>query len=461
MTWQRAKNLSTALLLILSCGGCALHRVSLESFHHTLARGEYRAAQNIADGHIGRREPPKVLLWELQAGAVDRLLRNYSSSNRHLDQAEDGFRFYDQQVLAGKSAQYAPGIFFNDSALPYTGTSFDRTMVNTYKAINYAILGDAASARVEFNRALQRQNEAKTLFAARAEQLRTRLAIEQETFSMDNRTADEALGDPELNRIIRERYKNLNEFKVYADFVNPFATYMAGLFFWLEGDTAKAVDLLKEAYAMSGGNSTAASDFARAARGETPAGELWVVFENGLAPRRGEMRIDLPLLQGRDGIQYIGAAFPILAMGEAAYSYLSISATGGGTVRTEPLADMDAVVIAEFRQDLPAVTLREITRVLLKAAVQYQMQKNYGIVGGVTVGVYQAATTAVDIRSWTALPKNFQLAHLPLPSDRALTLTPAGGADIAIKIPTGCKNVILYVRAVSPGLDPVYDFILF
>lgn len=438
-----------------------MHKVSLESFHHTLTRGEYWAAQSIAEGHIGRRASPKILLWELQAGATDRLLRRYESSNRHLDQAEDGFRFYDQQILAGKSAQYAPGMLFNDSALTYTGTSFDRTMVNTYKAINYAILGDPANARVEFNRALQRQNDAKTLFSARAEQLKARLALEQETFGTDDRTADAALKDPELNRIINERYKNLDEFKVYADFVNPFATYMAGLFFWLEGDTAKAVDLLKEAYAMSGGNTTAASDFARAARGERPAGELWVVFENGLAPRREEMRIDLPLLQGRDGIQYIGAAFPVLAMGEEAYPYLSISAAGSGAVRTEPLADMDAVVAAEFKKDLPVVILREITRVALKTAFQYQMQKNYGIVGGIAGGVYQAATTAVDTRSWTALPKNFQLAHLPFPADRTLTLTPAGGAAIIINIPTDCKNVILYVRAVAPGLDSVYDFIVF
>jgi len=453
--------LHTILLLAVACAGCAAAKTSLPAFHYTLSRGAYQAAKNLADGEIGPRNTHQDLLWNLQAGALERLLRNYTSSNAYFDWAEDAFRYFDLQSAAGKSVQGSKGILFNDSALPYTGKMYDRVMVNTYKALNYAILGDTQSARVEFNRVLQRQNDAKTLFAAQAEELKKRLSAARETPGPSGETVQATLNNPELERVLNERYKNLNEFKLFTDFINPFATYIAGLYFWLEGDTPKAVDILKEAYAIGRDNPIMASDFARASRGEAPSGELWVVFENGLAPRREEMRVDIPVLLRGEGVNYIGTAFPNLVPGEQAYSTLSVSDSSGAAVDTQPLASMENVIASEFNKELPGIRAREITRVALKTYFQYRMQKNYGIVAGVASGLYQAATTAVDIRSWTALPRDFQLAHTPIPPDRLVTITPAGGAGMTINIPTGCRNVIVYVRVVAPGLDPVYDLIKF
>lgn len=42
-------------------------------------------------------------------------------------------------------------------------------MLNTYKALNYLQLGEPTKARVEFNRVLQRQEEAVELNKARVE----------------------------------------------------------------------------------------------------------------------------------------------------------------------------------------------------------------------------------------------------------------------------------------------------
>jgi hypothetical protein len=423
-------------------------------------QGAYQAAQNIAQGEIGPRNTPKDLLWNLQAGALARLLKQYAASNAYFDRAEDGFRYYDQQDIAGKTAQESRGIFFNDSARPYTGKVHDRVMVNTYKALNYMALGNAKNARVEFNRAIFRQNQAKAFFSEQVQEIRIRPAKEEFSSGPESETVEATLENPELEDMINERYQNLNDFKAYADFINPFTPYIAGLFFWLEGDTAKAAGLLKEAHALNSANAIVAADFARAADGKIPDRELWVIFENGLAPCLEETRFDVPLISEDLPITYIGIALPKLEPGEEAYPSLTLSA-GGATAQTELLADMETGILAEFRKELPSVITREVTRSVLKTYIQYQMGYNYGFFAGVAGGLYQAVTTAVDTRSWTALPYQFQLAHLPIPADGRLTVSVPEGEPIGINIPSGSKNVILYVRIVYPGVEPVIDLIHF
>jgi hypothetical protein len=434
----------------------------LPVFNESLAKGDYKEAQKIAEQQIGRENSPHDLLWNLQSGSMARHLKDYPLSNTFFDRAEEDFRHYDLRISAAGFTETSAAFLLNDSAAPYKGKIHDRIMVNTYKALNYAVLGDFKNARVEFNRALQRQNDAKTTFAAQAAALQDRLAREKEKQGPGASAVDSTLNNPELDQILKDRYKNLDKFKVYADFVNPFTTYMAGLFFWLEGsDIPKAVDVLKEAYGMNDRQTVLASDFARAARGDRPHNELWVIFENGLCPSREEMRVDLPVFIYTDIIQYIGTAFPAITAGKDAYPSLSISAQGVTPVKTELLAAMDSVIAAEFKKDLPGIILREVTRVALKTFLQYKMRKEYGTLGAVLSGVYHAVSTAADTRMWTALPNNFQAAHLKIPESRTVIVSLSPGRDITINLPPGENNMILYARVVAPDVPPVYDFIQF
>jgi hypothetical protein len=117
-------------------------------------------------------------------------------------------------------------------------------------------------ARVEFNRALDRQRRAKEKFNEEIRKLQAELEKDQEndlekdqenglendqeknSFSKSN------VENPETQELLAQKYPNLYNFEAYPDFVNPFATYLAGVFFNLVRDHAKAVDLLKESYGM-------------------------------------------------------------------------------------------------------------------------------------------------------------------------------------------------------------------
>ncbi|MCA9402462.1 MAG: hypothetical protein KC897_01660, partial [Candidatus Omnitrophica bacterium] len=160
------------ILLLSTAAGCATVRVPLQTFDAALAAGDTERAREIAGTNAGANPSPRELLWVLQTGAMDRILQRYEASNSAFDRAEQAFAHYDQQLWAGRSVQTTGGLLINDTALPYTGRSYDRIMVNTYKALNFAVLGDRANARVEFNRALQRQSDAKQIFARQTEELR-------------------------------------------------------------------------------------------------------------------------------------------------------------------------------------------------------------------------------------------------------------------------------------------------
>lgn len=449
------------LLLLLTLTGCTSAGQSLPAFNHSFAQGTYQSAKEIADQKINENYNPQHLLWNLQAGSLDRILKNYNASNTYFDRAENYFNYYDQQITARKVAQTYTGLLFNDSALPYIGKNHDRIMVNTYKALNFATIGDMQNARIEFNRALKRQNDAKTIFHAQAQDLKNQLAAEKANLGSERKAIETTLDNPQLDHIINSKYKNLQEAQIFSDYINPFTTYIAGLFFWLEGDNAKAVDILKEAYAMSDQHPVIANDFFRASRGEKPANKIWIIYENGLAPQREAIRIDVPIVLDHNELLYIATAFPNLTSGQNASLSLQISTSDGDNVTTQTLTGMDSMIIAEFKKELPGIITREVARTALKTYFQYEMRQKYGELAGIASGIYQAITTGVDIRSWSTLPKNFQLAQVAMPRERKIILTPSGDKSMDIIIPSDCNNVILYIRIVAHSVEPIVDFIKF
>lgn len=442
-------------------GGCASARVSQQEFNFTLTRGHYEEARQIAVQMTSERGSPRDLLWTLQRASLERLLGHHRQSNAFFDEAENSFAYFDQQLALGRSTQAVGGFLVNDAALPYTGKNYDRIMVNTYKALNFAVLGDADNARIEFNRALQRQNDAKTYFAKQAENLRRVLAAEKDRYAFGREAVDYSTDNARVEQVLRAKYSNLKSFAVYADFVNPFTTYVAGLYFWLQGDGDKAVDILKEAYSMSGRHPTVASDFNRASRGERPDNEAWIIFENGMAPEKEEIRMDLPILIESAPVFYVGAAFPSLLPAREAYTHLDITTDRGATVSTRVLGDMDGMIGADFQKELRVIIPRELARAALKTYFQYEMRRRYGTAAGVFSAIYQAATAGADVRMWSALPANFQLARIDIPADRSIIVQPPGGSLLIINLPAECRNVIIYIRFVTAGVKPVVDVIKF
>jgi hypothetical protein len=272
------------------------------------------------------------------------------------------------------------------------------------------------------------------------------------------------MNDPQTASRLSAGYPNLDKFQPYPDFVNPFTTYLAAIFFDLSGDYEKANYLFKESSGMVPENDYIAKDLVltdELISGKTKLeNNVWVIFENGLGPVKEEFRIDVPLIFVSSRVYYAGIALPRLVPRYPAYPCLMIL-TDTGDYPTKQVADMERVIQTEFKKDFRGILARAITSAAIKAVAQAAMQRQKnGSFAAALLAIYSFATTAADVRIWSALPKDFQIARCPIPDDRKLTINPPGGAPFEIDIPT-CTNAIVYVKIIAAGSNPVYEVITF
>lgn len=452
---------SLVFFLILSLfAGCNAPKSHLQTFNRHFTNSRMEKSLEFAQSKIGKRKNPagEDLLWTLQAATVERLRQNYRQSTEYFDKSEEMLNYFDYQ---NKTVDSAASIAVNENIVPYLGEEYDGIMVNTYKALNFMALGENDLARVEFNRALDRQRRAKETFAEEIAKTREQLEKRQ---GKEGSLAKKSAENPEVQKLIAQRYPGLNAFEAYPDFVNPFTTYMAGVFFNLIGDPTKAVTFLKESAGMVKENEYIAEDLALTEKildGQAVLKDtVWVVFENGLGPVKEEFRIDLPLFVATDEVKYVGIALPQLQFRQQACLNLSIKA-GGQTYTTQMVANMDRVIQTEFKKDFQGILTRAIISATAKAVAQYATQKNEDSsaqLASILVAAYSYATTAADVRIWTTLPKNFQAARFTIPKDRHITITPAGFEPFEVEIPA-CKNALVYIRITYRQAKPVCDVI--
>ncbi|MBN2020619.1 MAG: hypothetical protein JW749_10400 [Sedimentisphaerales bacterium] len=455
---------AAVVYILLACSfltGCNPAKSDLAVFNARFEAADYNCAAQFAQKKIKNRQTPSGcdLLWTLQLAASERAQLNHSQSIACLDKAEEMLKYYDEK--ASGIVDTAGSTIVNDNVVPYYGEEYDGVMVNTYKALDFMAQNNLELARVELNRALDRQTRAKEHFNAEIRKLENQLAKQKEK---NNNDVNAMVDDPNVAGKIAAYYPNLDQFQSYPDFVNPFTTYLAGLFFTLVGDYQKAGYLLKESYGMVPENDYIAKDLVLTDDVISGKAKLenfvWVIFENGLGPVREEVRIDLPLMLAAGNIYYTGVALPRLQSRSIAYLSLAIHADGG-EYQTKQIADMERVIQTEFNKDFRGILARAIASAVVKAAAQYAVKDNdqYGLATAF-LAVYTAATTAADVRIWSALPKDFQVARCAIPPDRKLQIAPAGGASFEINIPP-CKNAIVYIKITNAGAMPVYEILTF
>ena len=449
-------------IFIVGCNAPKSHLMKFDSSFKTdyLELFNLEKSTQFAQSKISNSKNPKGedLLWSMQLGCLDRIKQNHQQSNDSFDKSEEMLKFFDYQ---NKAVDSAAAIALSDNVVPYLGEEYDGIMVNTYKALNFMTLGENELARVEFNRALDRQRRAKENFAQEIAKLKDEIEKAQEK---EKSHVKENIENPKIKELIADRYPGLYEFKAYPDFVNPFTTYIAGVYFNLVGDHPKAATFLKESYGMVTDNEYIAQDLAVTEQILDGQGELkntvWVIFENGMGPVKEEFRIDIPLFVATNKVKYVGIALPKLKFREQAYPYLSITAAGHN-YKTQLVADMDRVVQTEFNKDFTGILTRAIISATAKAIAQYVLEEggsSSASIASIFVAAYSFATTAADVRIWTTLPKDFQVARLPMPPDRLVTIGPQGGKPFQVEIPT-CKNALVYVRIPFSQARPVYDLV--
>ena len=101
---------------------------------------------------------------------------------------------------------------------------------------------------------------------------------------------------------------------------------------------------------------------------------------------------------------------------------------------------------------------KTIAATVIKAVAAYAAneaaRQSGGDLGGLLMqigtAVYQIAVNIADERTWTTLPKEFQVARIPTPADRKIDLTTPNGMKTSVTVSDGTVNVV-YVKSINTG----------
>ena len=464
---SRPSSVIAAAALLWGCAGFSDIQET-RTFLERYAVGEYDAASAVVGGATGLDYPEGQLLSSLHTAMALRAAGRFEASQVAFDRAESQL-LWKSDSIASVEDLLAAGLTLvgNDLMVSYRGTIYEGVLVNTYKATNALMIGDTARARVELNRAHQRQANAVDQLGAKVRALRAGQEEDEDEYRENiDRSLDAAM---ETDGAVARRLKAVESLGEYRDLRNPFTDWLHGVFRLATGEANRASDLLRNAAAVDGArNRHVVADLAvaeRAASGAAAAGDrVWVVHEDGTGPYLDQFRFDLPVFLSEERFIIVSMALPELHPGRTAAGPLRISA-GGEDYRTETLLNVDRYAATEFRAGYDGVVAKAVAGTVVRTILQVAIQEEtrdagtLGSIVGFVTPIASAVATQADIRSWRALPQSIGIASLPRPSDGKIRVS-AGSHTVDVPLPSG-RFVLVQVKTIVRGAPPTVHAVAF
>ncbi|EAI1742147.1 hypothetical protein EIF73_05890 [Campylobacter jejuni] len=370
-----------------------------------------------------------VIYTGLNAGLIARNCGDFNKSNVFFDAAEESYKYdVDLENVGSKAAKFVGTTLLNDTIVDYDGSLYERIMVNIYKALNYMEEDDYENARVEFNRALMRQDKAK-----------------------EDKNYDKNMN--ENSKVIEAQYDNLfKEFDTTKNFINPYATYLASIFFFMDKDYRKATDLFREVAIIYPKNKTIKKEakifkeYATKIKVKKAKKYVFVVYENGFGVVKDEFALTLPFIVDKKIIS-TNIALQTLKKREASFANLNINGQN-----TNDFVDLDNIVATEFKINMPAMIAKALAQTIIKTTLNVAVANNDSTGGWLSLAtaVATAATNKADVRSWRGLPKSIAMATIE--NDGNLEIKDPQGNILFQKSLDKNKNALVIVRSFAPYL---------
>ena len=465
---MRYAGLAWLALLMSGCAGVADIQ-GARDFMHFYSHGDYLGAAETRGGAGALTKQDQNLLTSLQVGTAFRAAGWFETSQAAFDRAEsellwksDEIASVDDLVAAGFT------LVATDLARPYQGTIYDGVLVNTFKALNALHLGDTARARVELNRAEQRQTNAVEQLASKVRALGADSNEDAEYREAQEQQIDGALAEAmKPDSPVGQRLTAVEALGEYRDLRNPFTDWVHGVFRLATGDLNRASNLFRDAAVLEGRrNQFVLSDLlvtenAVGAAGGVP-GRVWIIHEDGIGPYLDEFRFDFPVVT-TDNVILASIALPEFVLGTPALNSLVVTADGQD-YRTEPLLNVDRYAATEFRAGYNAVVGKAIASTIIRTVLQGVIQSEARDQGGfaslfLDIGsrIAAEALTQADTRIWHSLPKSIDVASIPRPSDDRLVMKTPDGLTIYDDVLPAGQFVLISVKSVrTDGFPAVH-----
>lgn len=442
-----------ATLLAVNALFCACANHSTDNFFYEEAlRNAYCDNSFFEDKRAKVDKNDDTIYTGLNVGALARHCDELKLSNYFFDKAEEAYKYdVDLQGLGKKGAKALSSTLINEGVNDYEGTLYERIMVNVYKGLNFMSLKDFANARVEFNRALMRQDKAKEYFAKQIESNRKEFDEAKQDANYEQNMGNNY-------NTISARYEHLlKDFATTQDFVNPYATYMASVFFFLDGDYKRAQDLFKEVAIINKNSAEFNKEFnifenyAKSLNPQSLRKYVFVVYESGFGAGLDEFAITLPFTF--DGnVVTSNLALPTLKKRTNSYEY--VVANGS---KVADFVDFDNIIATEFKANMGFRVGKALSSTIVKTTMNLAVAKNDPTGGylSLATSLFNSATTKADLRFWSALPKYAKI--LALENTGSIVINSDNGTTLYKneELPQD-KNLLIIVKSHTPKSSVVW-----
>ncbi|MBY5993049.1 COG3014 family protein [Ferrimonas balearica] len=388
-------------LLLSACAGSSLFQpypARLAPVKQAIERGD--SGQALAQLKPGL-EGADGLLYAQEAGRVAALGGDPDASQGYYQLAMAEYNKYDWKAIVSLTDLTAQlgGATVSDNLIPYHGQAYERVMLHQQQSLNYLWQRDLEGALVEVRRADMAQTES--------------LKAYQDALKSTKALSNAAV-DAELTKLDTEAGKAPNSF------INAYVLFSNAALYEANGQANDALIDIRKALQVYPDNPVLRQELVRLScqlaidcdelsrrygdpvRPENGQGRLVVLYEAGALPARESIWIPFTW----DGF-YQQVALPTYRSSGPAPAPLEFE-LAQTRVRTEPVADLDAMAARALHEQYPFILVRQGIRLTAKHNANRWADRKGGDLGAFTMEVFNAITEQADRRSWLTLPRQAQ-----------------------------------------------------
>lgn len=411
---------STAAVLLvtsshLNAGTFKTYKEDSDQFRQTLNQN---ADSGLAQKFTENSSKKDGALYLLEQARIQQVNQNYDAS---LATYKKAFELLDKQnhrakVSASRVGFQALSMLSNDSVVPYIVPPYEQVLAHIAQAKNYIYLKDMEAASVEMRVAQQLQRDIE---------LDHEKELAKKTEKEKKKNPDAGSAPPQQ---LDEALSGLDPIagKIKNTYQNSYAFYMAASLWEVLGEYNDALVDYKKAYELQPEPQIAA-DIQRVDQLNTQKNKnsvpVIIFIEQGLVPQKVENKLVLPSPNGLINIAFASYEPRTYQTPESTQILLNNKKIQNSYV----LNDIGALAVKQLKEQTAATVTRQIMRTTTKYIAQQQLGNQLGVLGQLAGNLMNTATDHADLRSWSTLPSNTQIARLNLtPGKYQLQLASAG-----------------------------------
>lgn len=392
----------------------------------------------------------------LEKARLQYLVNNTIQSTKTFELAYQQVQQVQQEakIQLSRGVENVAAVVSNDNAIRYDIPLYEQSMLHSYQAINYLIQKDLSGALVEIRRANIVQEDALVQnidSVYRQQEKMTKQSLSKQYPSMATAIGNVANGFQNaytfyLSALLYEAAGQYND--AYIDYKKALAIYPNNSY--LQQDTWRLanslhmtndISLFKKSlpqsitspYESQGNNNDKKSN---------NLGQIVIIIENGIINAKQETSVNLPIFTRHNDVRFYSVALPSYQNYLKSYSPLHLSYLGK-TYQSEEIVRLQSLAAKQLKDKMPAITARQIARLVAKEEIRQQMARQGGDVGNIFASIYNIATEKADTRSWSTLPDSIHILRINLPSGNHQLPLSLNGIDKKINVTVNANRQTL------------------